>query len=244
VVRWGGGPQPRLRLFCFPYAGGGASVFHGWRGQLPHDVEVCAIQLPGRESRMPETPYDSLPDLVPPLSAAIEPLLDRPYLTFGHSLGALVSFELARYLRRAGAPAPDHMFVSASAAPQVGRDDEVIHRLPDDEFLAAVERLNGIAPEILALPDLLELLLPLLRADCTVSEVYRYLPEPPLSCPMTAFHGVADPSVRRDDMAAWAGQTTGPFRLREMPGDHFYLRAERGRLLADITSVLAERTPK
>ncbi|HEY1379547.1 MAG TPA: thioesterase domain-containing protein, partial [Gemmataceae bacterium] len=159
-------PLASVRLFCFPYAGGGASVFRGWADGLPSAVEVCPVQMPGRETRFREPAFTRLPLLIEALAESLYPHLDRPFAFFGHSLGALVAFELARRLRRDGSPEPQHLFVSGSGAPQA-RDHSgaVIHTRPADEFWQEVGRLNGTPAEVLTDGELRDLLLPTLRAD-------------------------------------------------------------------------------
>jgi surfactin synthase thioesterase subunit len=236
-------PAPRLRMFCFPYAGGGASVYRDWPRWLPPDLEVCAVQPPGRESRLAEPPYTRLPDLLPPLADALSGLLDGPFVTFGHSLGGLVSFELVKYLRRAGGPQPEQMFVSGRRPPHLPGRERPIHDLPDDDLLTAVLRLNGTSPEIRSHPELLELVIPLLRADFAISETYHYTPETPLACPLTAFSGLADPSVTRSEAAGWAAHSRSGFVLRMLPGDHFFLSTAQRQLLGEITHLLATPPP-
>ncbi|GAA1265567.1 hypothetical protein GCM10009677_17040 [Sphaerisporangium rubeum] len=237
-MRWAARPTARLRLFCFPYAGGGASVYRTWHEQLPEHIEVFAVQPPGRETRMAEKPFTRMADLVPPLADGLAPLLDKPYAVFGHSLGAGVAFELTRHLRRTGGELPVHLFVSGRQAPHLPSREERIHDMPDDVFLAGVRKLDGISPELFDHPELLELLLPLLRADFTMSEDHTYRPEHKLDMPITAFHGADDPTTREAEMAAWAAHTSAPFALRVLPGDHFFLRAEQRRLLSDIAGCL------
>ncbi len=146
TIRWPASRPPRLRLLCFPYAGGGASIYRPWREHLPPDVELCGVQLPGRESRLSEPPWYQLSTLIPQLHRGLAGLLDLPYVTFGHSLGALVSFEFVRRLRKHGDPLPRHVFVSGRAAPQVPPRDDPVHQLPDDEFIKAVARFQATRP--------------------------------------------------------------------------------------------------
>ncbi|MFF0087446.1 thioesterase II family protein [Streptomyces canus] len=233
-------PAPRLRMICFAYAGGSASVFHSWQGLLPADVEVCAVQLPGHETRMAETPLRRMDDLVPPLTRELaEVVADVPFVTFGHSLGAAVSFEFVRRLRANGGPSPEQMFVSGRRPPHIRVRERTVHDLPEDEFVAVLTRLNGTPREVLERPEVLELVLPMVRADFELSETYRYRPGLPLDCPVTAFAGLSDLGVPLADVADWARHTTGAFTLRTLPGDHFFLRSAQDRLLADIRQQLA-----
>jgi medium-chain acyl-[acyl-carrier-protein] hydrolase len=217
-------PEARLRLFCFPYAGGGALVFRNWSDGLPADVEVCPVQLPGRGTRLMEHPFTQLPPLVAALAQALSPLLDKPFAFFGHSLGALVSFELARQLRRQYGVHPVRLFVSAGRAPQIPHRGPPIHILPEKEFLAELRRLNGTPSELLDHKELMVIMLPLLRADFAVYETYVYSSEPPLNCPISAFGGLQDRKVNNSDLEAWRAQTNISFSLRMFPGDHFFLK--------------------
>jgi medium-chain acyl-[acyl-carrier-protein] hydrolase len=218
------GSQARLRLFCFPYAGAGAVIFRTWSDALPADVEVCPIQLPGRGTRLMERPFTQLSPLVEALAQALVPLLDKPFAFFGHSLGALVSFELARRIRRQYDVHPVRLFVSASHAPQVLPRGAPIHTLPEKEFLAELRRLNGTPSELLDHEELMEIMLPVLRADFAVYETYVYSTDPPLNCPISAFGGVDDRRVNYSDLEAWRTQTNLSFSLRMFPGDHFFLK--------------------
>src|ERR1700694_2711560 len=149
IVRRKPGPHTRRRLFCFPYAGAGASIFRAWPDGLPTDVEVCPVQFPGRGTRLMERPFTRLSPLVEALAQALVPLLDKPFAFFGHSLGALVGFELARQLRRQTGVQPVRLFVSADRAPQIPPRDRPIHALPKGEFLVELRRLNGIPRKVL-----------------------------------------------------------------------------------------------
>jgi surfactin synthase thioesterase subunit len=227
-----------MRLFCFPHAGGGASVYRTWPNDLPAAIEVCAVQLPGREDRLSEPPHASAGPLVHALVAALGPLLDRPFALFGHSMGALVAFELARHLRRLRAPEPVHLFVSAKGAPALPYPLREISSLPDAEFVRRICELAGTPPEVLANADLRAILLPLLRADFAICDRYVHAPEPPLACPISAFGGVDDVYAGRDALEAWHRETRARFSLRIMPGGHFFLQPARGQVLAAIAEDL------
>ncbi len=228
-------PRAQLRIFCFPYAGGSASLFRTWADDLPSEIEVCPIQLPGREGRFKEQAYMSLPLLVQTLGNVLYPYLNMPFAFFGHSMGALFGFELARYLRKQAGPAPVHLFVSSHRAPQLPDPHPPIHHLPDPAFIDALRRLNGTPQEVLANNELMELLLPQLRADFTLIETYQYIVEEPLTCPISAFGGVQDANVRREEIAAWQMQTTHDFSLHMLPGGHFFLHSNRSSLLQALS---------
>ena len=231
-------PQARLRLFCFPYAGGSALMFRIWSNALPADVEACPIQLPGRSTRLMERPFTDLSSLIQVLAQALSSLLDKPFAIFGHSLGALMGFELARQLRRQYGVSPARLFISAGCAPQIPRRGSPIHTLPAKEFLAEVRRLNGIPKEVVEHDELMEIVIPLLRADFALYEAYVYSAEPPLNCPISAFGGLQDRKVTHRDLEAWRDQTTGAFSLRMLPGDHFFLNTTQPLLLQMLSQEL------
>lgn len=231
-------PQARLRLFCFPYAGGAASIYRTWSTDVPAEIEIYPIQLPGRENRLRETPFTDLGSLVTTLAQALRPYLIPPFAFFGHSMGALISFELARYLRGAHADMPSYMFMSGHPAPQIPNTDPPTHQLPDEEFMDELRRFNGTPEELLRNTEMMRLLLPILRADFAVYETYVYRPEEPFDCPISAFGGLGDVDVSREDSAAWREQTRGNFTLRMFPGNHFFLHSARAQVLQAIAQDL------
>ena len=218
-------PDARLRLFCFPYAGGAASVFRPWAEQAPQEIEVAAIQLPGRENRWREPARTSLRELIDPLRDSILPHLSIPFAFFGHSLGALVAFELARLLRRQNDPRPIHLFVSGRRAPQLPPPRPPVHGLPDAELVDFLRRLNGIPADILRNEEVMTLFLPVIRADLAVNETYSYTVEETLECPIWAFGGLEDSEVNRETLEAWDAQTAASSSVRMFPGDHFFLHS-------------------
>jgi len=231
-------PQAKLRLFCFHYAGGRASVFRTWSDSLPQSVEVCAIELPGRGMRLRESPFTQLEPLVQHLPSALLPFLDKPFAFFGHSMGGLVSFELTRLLRREYGVSPVHLFVSGQRAPQVPDPEPPIHTLPESEFLEELRRFNGTPEAVLENAELMQLLFPTLRADFAVLETYAYTPEIPLDCPITAFGGLQDPEANCDELEAWREQTNAFFVLEMFPGDHFFLHSAEPLLLQCLSQKL------
>jgi medium-chain acyl-[acyl-carrier-protein] hydrolase len=171
-----------------------------------------------------ERPFTQLSPLIEALAQALVPFLDKPFAFFGHSLGALVSFELARRVRRQYGVHPLRLFVSAGRAPQIPHRGPRIHTLPDKEFLMELRRLNGTPSELLGHEELMEIMLPVLRADFALYETYLYSTEPPLNCPITAFGGLQDHRVSDSDLEAWSAQTSVSFSKRMFPGDHFFLK--------------------
>jgi medium-chain acyl-[acyl-carrier-protein] hydrolase len=214
-------------------------VYHPWAALLPPAIELAAIQLPGRQNRIMEAPITDMPTLVETLAAVLAPLWDRPVALFGHSLGAVLAFEVARWHRHQGQALPVHLFVAGHRAPQLPERQSPIHHRPDADFLAGIARLNGTPPEILQHREILEMLLPVLRADFQLAETYQYGAETPLPCPITAFGGTADDKVSEADLAAWRAQAGGPFATQLFPGDHFFLNAARASLVQAVATALA-----
>jgi len=228
--------QAQLRLFCFPYAGGGASVFRGWAAHLPAGVAVCPARLPGRETRLSERPFESMDDLVSTLRRVIHPYLDRPFAFFGHSLGAVIAFELARALEAF----PACLFVSGARAPQLRRDHVPPPPPSDDELIAELQRLNGIPQELLEHRELMHLALPALRADTALYRNYVYKEGPPLTCPIHAYGGEEDERITRWHLDTWAEQTAQSFKLEMFPGGHFFLQTRQGEFLKALAGDLAQ----
>ncbi|MBI3243493.1 MAG: thioesterase [Chloroflexi bacterium] len=234
-------PQARLRLFCFPFAGGGVAVFRGWAQALPPDVEACYVQLPGRDSRLREPLHNRLLSLVDVLAEAMLPYLDKPFAFFGHSLGALLSFELARVLRKRRGLNPAHLFVSARRAPQLPDPLPPIHPLPEAEFIAALrQRYDGLSLAFLQEPELVQIFLPVLRADLAMVETYNCQPDDPLACPISAFGGLKDGTVKQEALAAWRAQTQNVFAMEMFPGNHFFLQNDQALLLKSLSRQLEQ----
>ena len=233
-------PQARVRLLCFPYAGGGASAFTSWAQRLPPTIEVCAVQLPGRENRLREPLFTQLAPLVTTLGDVLAPLLERPFALFGYSMGAIIAFELTRLLRRQGKPLPVHLFAAARNAPQVRDPAPPIHMLERDAFIQKLRDLNG-TEVVFQDQELQRLIIPILRADFAVNEAYTYTPEPPLDIPLSALGGTHDPKVSEASLAQWDIQTTKDFRLRMFPGDHFFINTAQAALLQ---ALLDDLTPQ
>ena len=224
-------PKASVRLFCFPYAGGTALVYRTWAQRLPPSVEVTAIQLPGRASRMQEPLMSRLSDVVAPIASALAPFLDKPFAFFGHSMGALTSFEVARFFRRQGRELPRHMFVSGRPAPQLNSERRTLYNLPTDELITELQQLEGTPREVLEHPELMDLMLPTLRADFSVCDTYEYTEEAPLASPITAFGGLQDSDISRRKLEAWREQTSAAFTVRMFPGNHFFIHSHETLLL-------------
>lgn len=206
------------RLFCFPYAAKGASSYRAYSDLVPSWIEVCAAQLPGREERLGEPALSTMEEIVERLTEAMRPYLDLPFATFGQSMGAIVQFEIARALRSAGEAQPEHVFVVRERAPQLLEPAaESSEALSDEEYVADPRRLPPDSPFRAADPHVMELMLPTYRADSLAIERYEYVPGDPLRCPITVFGADDDDAIARDDLEAWAEQTSGAFRLVTLP---------------------------
>src|SRR2546425_3354292 len=227
------GAGGRLLLFCFPPVGGGSMFFRSWLNAAPRQIAICPVQLPGREHRMMEQPFERLQPLVQKLLEVIPH--QQPFAFFGHSMGALISFEVARGLRKQGLPGPQRMFVSAASAPQLPRNPPR-YCLPDREFVEALRVLGGTADVVLNDAALLRDFLPMLRADFAVVDTYEYLQEEPLDCPIHVFGGKEDREVPYDQLLSWRGQTRAKFTSRIFTGGHFYIQTVWGKLIDDISN--------
>ncbi|MFC8872079.1 thioesterase II family protein [Streptomyces sp. NPDC057148] len=235
-----GALAPRVRLVCFPHAGGNARLFHGWASRLPADVELLAVRYPGRQERMDEPCVETMDELAGRISEALAPLHDLPLVLFGHSMGAAVAYEVALRLEdpAADSAGPALLLLSGRAAPHVTRPT-ALHRAADDVLVAGVTRLGTLGGDAYAVPELRELLLPVLRADYRLIETYDRKRPPVLRAPMVAYLGDRDPGVTRPGVEAWSELTGGDFTVRSFPGDHFYLAPREAELTADIAQRLA-----
>lgn len=234
--------QADLRLFCFPYAGGKATSFRGWENSLPNNIEVCPIELPGRGTRMMEEPFTEFSQLIPELTDGIFPYLDKPFAFFGHSMGSIVSFEVAHLLHQKYGLIPVHLFVSGRGAPHIPIKSKQIHKLPEAAFIEELRHFNGTPEAVLENTELMELLLPTLRADFTLVENYFHTPKHTLGCAISAFGGLQDSKVSRANLEAWQQQTTTDFSIQMFPGDHFFLHSAEQLLLKSLSRKLYQLT--
>lgn len=227
------GGSERVRLFCFPSAGKSPAAYTRWPPGLPSTIDVLPAQLPGRGTRYREPSVTHFPTLVELLAQHIEPLLDVPFAFFGHSLGALVAFELARALRNRNAPVPVLLIVAARSAPHL-RTVSPLYQLPSELFLEAIQnRYGAFDDEIKNQPEVLKWFEPILRADFTLFDTYVYSDRPPLDCPIVAYGGSTDHMTAGSDLQAWERHTSKEFSARLLPGSHFFFEksAETRRLL-------------
>jgi len=227
-------PAARCRLLCFPYAGAGASMFAAWPRTIPPDVEVCAVQMPGREGRLSEPPITRWDEAVDNVNDVLMPWTDRPFAFFGHSLGAALAFEVARRFQRDRRPGLVHLFVSGRRAPHLPPDERPTYNLPDEQFLRELRRLAGTPEDVLQDTEFLELFIPLLRADFCLSETYAYRHDAPLAVPITAYGGAEDETVPPEKLEGWREHTTSSFRQVIFPGGHFFVNEARASVLSEL----------
>lgn len=232
--------QVELKVFCFPYAGGSAFVFKKWADHLPSTVQLIPVELPGRGARLKEPPYVSLPSLIGDLEGLIWSLLDKPFVLFGHSMGAIIAFELARYLRRKYDCEPQALFISGRRAPQIPNSDPINYNLPKDEFIKELIELDGTPKEVIEHEELMDMMIPLLRADFQLTQTYEYTADIPLQCPIAVYGGLEDHHVPREVLLPWKEMTSSNFSLHMLPGDHFFLRSSQTQLLALLARELRE----
>lgn len=221
------GSARRFRLFCFSYAGGSAAPYLAWQAALPPAVEVCAVQLPGRGPRLLEPPLRSMSGLVDVLAPVVAREADLPFALFGHSLGGLLAFELARHFQRNGMPMPQRLFVSASSAPGQRSNPKRLHALGDDALIEALRDYNGTPPAALADRELMALLLPAIRADFAVVDTYRYAAGAPLDIPISVLAGRQDRHVAPASLQGWQGETRAACTTHWFDGDHFFIHAQQ-----------------
>ena len=217
-----------------PFAGGSSAAFRSWADVLPPQIELCAVEIPGRGARLSEPLKRRLSDLLPALANGIIAELDKPFAIFGHSMGALTGFELAHYLKDSFNLQPMHLFLSGRGAPNIPDHYKPIHQLADAEFIQEIKNYNGTPKEVLEHQELMEIVTPILRADFELCETYQYSEKPKLECPLTVLCGLQDNGATKEELEAWRSLCSGPFNLRMFPGDHFYLLEHKHNLIETI----------
>jgi medium-chain acyl-[acyl-carrier-protein] hydrolase len=232
-------PHARVRLFCFPYSGASASTYYPWIDILPPSIEVIPLQLPGRGNRVSEKPFTDIKNLIQVLENVLfDSLSEKPFAFFGHSMGALVAYELSKQLEKNHQLSPLILFVSGHNAPHIPDRADPIHHLEESDFLDRIRKLNGTPDEVLRDKELVNLLLPILRADFKLSETYEWKLGKILSCPIIACGGLQDEYLDKNGLDAWGELTEYGSSIRFFPGDHFYINQNRHSLLQVIAQEL------
>ncbi|WP_433607234.1 thioesterase II family protein [Dactylosporangium sp. CA-139114] len=237
--RWLARPRrvadPAARVICFPHIGAGAAVYNDWPDRFDADVEVCAVRLPGRENRLDEPHVEELPALLDLLEPALRPVLDRPYVLFGHCSGSYLAFALTRRLRDTGGPLPARLVVSSIGAPGAAPAGEPRHLLGRDALFAQIAQFGGIAPAVLDDPDLMAMFEDVIRADYRLVERAVFPPGAPLDLPLDVVGGRDDAYVGFPELAAWRHETTRGFTMHLLPTGHFVLDESAG-IVADLAA--------
>ena len=234
-------PGAELRLFCFPYAGGSASIFASWSRALPNFVQVAPVQLPGRGHRIAEAPWRRIDQLADAIAEDLLPVFkEKPFAFFGHSMGATLGFEVAGRLAQRHKIRPEVFLISGRRAPHLPDDEPQTYDLPEEEFIHELRRLNGTPKEVLECAELMELLVPVLRADFEAIQTYQYSPAPPLQCPMVVMGGTEDVEVPRKFLEAWRMHTSSICPVTMFPGDHFFLHSRKETVLKFIAQTVTD----
>jgi medium-chain acyl-[acyl-carrier-protein] hydrolase len=233
-------PEATVRIFCLPYAGGGASVYRTWVNEVPSYIEAVPVQPPGREDRYAEEPLRRMEDMVSGLIDSLQPLMvEMPFAFFGHSLGGVVALEAARALDRGKAPAPCHVFISGRPAPHLPLRRTPVFNQSLEELKAWLRSVQGTSDAVLECEEMMDLIVPLIRADLQINDTYRSTAEPPLACPLTILGGLRDDEATADELEQWAPYTSQSFNLRMLNGDHFFpFNEARPSALATVVEAL------
>jgi surfactin synthase thioesterase subunit len=231
----------KMNLFCFHHAGGAASFYKKWPAALSPQVQVVPVQMPGRETRYDEAFATSIEEMVNELIRHKDVFADKPYAIFGHSLGALFGFELARRLAERGGPAPRFFVSSGHGAPRKQPADEQLHALPNAMFVDRMrEKYGGISDEVMASEELLEFLLPRFKADICIAEQHTSEDDNPVRFPVVVMHGRQDKSVSMDDVRGWQNKTIGKVSIHEFDGDHFFIETNESQVIGVVNKLLAD----
>ncbi|KGJ86793.1 thioesterase II family protein [Colwellia psychrerythraea] len=238
-VRPNPNPTADLRLICFPYAGGSSTTYLSWVKELPKNVELVIIQTPGRGSRMCEVPYSDMDTLVGDLVKIIPQLLNKPYILFGHSLGSRVAFELMSQLKMLNHPPPIHFIASGSRGPQYLSNNEPIYHLKDEEFINEIRGLNGTPPAVLDNKELMDLFLPMLKADFEIADKYCYNKNETFNCPISVLGGEDDFDITYSKLSGWGEHFTHDAEIHMFVGNHFFIDSNKEGVLKKVNNIIA-----
>lgn len=228
----------KIRLFVFPFVGGRASLFRNWEDYLSKQVEICCLQLPGREERYYEKPYVHINECLQELSENFQKFIELPYVFFGHSMGSLFCYEISRFLESMNVPLPLHVFLSGARPPRKFIMDSCISQLNDDDLVDELKKYNGIPEDILNEKDYIKIFLPIIRADLLIMESYNFNNNYRFSMPLTVFGGESDSAVDCKELKEWNDFTRAYCRIFILPGDHFFIFSEKIKILSEINREL------
>lgn len=235
-------PNAQVRLFCLPFAGGGASIYRPWGKLLGSEIEVCPIQLPGRENRFSETPIKQAQAMAQSLANQIQLYSNKPFFIYGHSMGALLAFELARALQENGMDMPQGIFLAAHRAAHLPRKREALYALPDDQFIDRLKRFGGFPQEVLDSKELLAFLMPTLKADFTLCDTYQFQSGTVLQCPLHLLAGNDDIEASPDVVEPWSQHTADVAKLHVLSAGHFFLRTHQDELIQILKKAILPAT--
>lgn len=233
-------PNSKIRVICFHYAGGSPAAFYSWVNNFPNNLELAALQLPGRATRFTEPLLSNMDLVINHVFNEFKKHLDKPYILFGHSVGALIAYELTRKLQNESLPVAKHLIASGSRAPHIPFRRKQISHLSHAAFKNELLNYNGTPPEVLENEELQNLFFPILRADFSISETYHYYPGKPIPCDITALSGNKDSLVSEDDIQAWQQHTSASFRHISLPGDHFFIKPCQNTIIDIIQTISDE----
>jgi len=230
----------KIRMICFPYAGGNSSTYMPWVNELPESVDLLAVELPGRSHRFGEPAYRNMEDLIEDLFEAFQILTNKPYILMGHSLGSRVAFELMYRFKQQDLRMPEHFIASGSPAPHIKEKRKELYKLPSDEFKEELRKLNGTPEEVLENVELMKLAEPFIRADFELSETYTYCGNERFNCPISVFHGDKDTEISLSDAQAWEAHFVHSATMHIFPGDHFFIDKNRTNVLKKVNAIIED----
>jgi medium-chain acyl-[acyl-carrier-protein] hydrolase len=233
------GKMGKIRLFCLPHAGSSAVIYSKWKNYLDHSIELYPVELAGRGRRFQQPLYDSMEDAVADVYEQIRELIDlKPYAIFGHSMGSLIAYELYHKINQLHHHTPVHMFFSGRQAPHILNQDKIVYSLPDAEFRAEVLELGGTSREVFENEELMNIFLPILRADYKIVETYRYsAPQSLINCGISILHGLKD-DMEIDEMKEWAIHTQKEHKLHLFDGGHFFIHEQVAQVVTIVNDTL------
>lgn len=229
--------NPKIRLFCFPYAGGSHNIYTPWLGKFNDCVELVFIQLPGRGCRIREIPHNNMASIINELMEHADYITSTPYVLFGHSLGSRIAFDLAYKFYNDNLPLPKYFIGSGSRAPHLKNDKKNIHSLPNEQFIVELEKMNGTNKEILQNEELVELLTPMLRADFRIAELHQ-TPKLAISVPFTILQGSDDIDITPAQLNAWSELSQAEISIVHLPGDHFFINHHSSLVINQVNRIL------